>query len=175
MAADYPYKYSEYVQVLKEKEFQQTLRNKMIEARRMAAVARLESDVSGLSVHWSMVFIGGTLKLENDCVTESLCSVRYCYIVVISISPGGDSCWREEWSIEDGESVQPAAGQTARDSDKGVHGPSYEGVIMKLIQKCVYCPLSLPRPRSSLYLYLVQLAQCINLSNLNDRAPALHT
>ncbi len=52
MATDYPYKYSEYVQVLKEKEFQQTLRNKMIEARRMAAVtAQLESDVSGLSVH----------------------------------------------------------------------------------------------------------------------------
>ncbi|XP_064394790.1 PHD finger protein 10-like [Halichondria panicea] len=45
MATDYPYKYSEYVQVLKEKEFQQTLRNKMIEARRMAAVtAQLESD-----------------------------------------------------------------------------------------------------------------------------------
>ncbi len=46
MATDYPIKYSEYVKVLKEKEFRQTLRNKMIEARRMAVVtAQQESDV----------------------------------------------------------------------------------------------------------------------------------
>lgn len=46
MADDYPNKYAEYAEVLKEKEFQQTLRNKVVEARRLAvATAQLDADV----------------------------------------------------------------------------------------------------------------------------------
>ena len=51
MAADYPGRYAEFVEVLKEKEFQQTVRNKIAEARRVAAAnARQESDVRGVCV-----------------------------------------------------------------------------------------------------------------------------
>lgn len=50
-------------------------------------------------------------------------------IVFISISSGCGSCWREEWSTENGGPVQPAASQTARDSDKGIHWSSHKGEI----------------------------------------------
>ena len=41
MAEDYKQRYSEYVEVIREREFQETLRMNMIEARRMAAASAL--------------------------------------------------------------------------------------------------------------------------------------
>ena len=52
MATDYPDRYAEFVEVLKEKEFQQTVRNKIAEARRVAAAsARQETDVRSVCMH----------------------------------------------------------------------------------------------------------------------------
>ena len=70
MAEDHTQRYSEYVEVIREREFQETLRTKMMEARRMTAASAL----LGMQVCVCVcVSVWGGVELVCVCGWVGLC------------------------------------------------------------------------------------------------------